>query len=460
VNLTGSQFPDGLELNPTWSPDGSRIVFASNLLDTGSNVTQLFVMNDDGTDVRRISDGYTDSFNPNWQIPVTVAADLTISYRTVHDTLFVGDGTWQTVGPRMEAVTTNNGQVAALAFDLSPIEIAWTISRNDVFGDGDDETPFTWGVANQINPGQSVSTGQFDFDPNSLNTIDYGLNEVRVWVDPTNAVPESNDLNNADAFFMPIALWLQDGDVARRFQTGTNGTAYDDIGNDLFVDEVGQDAGLLVSLIEDIGSSEDPAIRVDGANFGFGERNNDDITGIVTSTGVAELGNGRAINNGELAGFPVLGGSGQSERVAVEVAGDAAYQIRIDRCALQSMAVGDSVTGTLATDDCRTWPNMLSGSVTYGTMFAFDAQIGDELVATAGSDDFDPVLIVFDPNGEVADASGAQGQATASVTGTVTTAGTHVALVTTWGEMATGGVWLTVKPTGGGALRASAEGAR
>lgn len=57
-NITGTR---AIEVSPTWSPDGSQIAFVSDR--TGS--PQVYVMNSDGTGVRRISSG---SYNtdPSW----------------------------------------------------------------------------------------------------------------------------------------------------------------------------------------------------------------------------------------------------------------------------------------------------------------------------------------------------------------------------------------------------------
>ena len=57
-NITGTR---SIEVSPTWSPDGSKIAFVSDR--TGS--PQVYVMNSDGTNVRKISSG---SYNtdPAW----------------------------------------------------------------------------------------------------------------------------------------------------------------------------------------------------------------------------------------------------------------------------------------------------------------------------------------------------------------------------------------------------------
>lgn len=62
------------EFDPKWSPDGSKIVFASDRIEAPYNFTigmadgnyDIFIMNSDGTGIKRITSGQFNDRNPDW----------------------------------------------------------------------------------------------------------------------------------------------------------------------------------------------------------------------------------------------------------------------------------------------------------------------------------------------------------------------------------------------------------
>jgi len=67
VNLT--QLPRIGDVDPSWSPDGTQIVFASGRDSEGNIGSKLYVMNEDGTDVRPLTSGRGDDRFPAWWSP-------------------------------------------------------------------------------------------------------------------------------------------------------------------------------------------------------------------------------------------------------------------------------------------------------------------------------------------------------------------------------------------------------
>jgi TolB protein len=55
----------GNNYDPTWSPEGDKIVF-THALGAGFKHQQIYTMNPDGTDITRITFTNDESFGPDW----------------------------------------------------------------------------------------------------------------------------------------------------------------------------------------------------------------------------------------------------------------------------------------------------------------------------------------------------------------------------------------------------------
>jgi Tol biopolymer transport system component len=62
VNLTNGQ----QGFSPSWSPDGSKIAFTATRANPGDFQSKIYVMNADGSDQHRITDGFTSDHSPAW----------------------------------------------------------------------------------------------------------------------------------------------------------------------------------------------------------------------------------------------------------------------------------------------------------------------------------------------------------------------------------------------------------
>jgi len=87
---------NSLDVEPSWSPDGTRIVFASDY--KNSNQHDLWVMNADGTNRVKLTNNSepTGTINPSWSPDSTMIAF--VSRRDGNSDIYVmnADGTNQT----------------------------------------------------------------------------------------------------------------------------------------------------------------------------------------------------------------------------------------------------------------------------------------------------------------------------------------------------------------------------
>ena len=67
TNLTNHK---GVDVEPAWSPDGSRIAFVSNR----DGNSEIYVMNADGSDQVNLTNHPDNDFLPSWQPRAPVAA--------------------------------------------------------------------------------------------------------------------------------------------------------------------------------------------------------------------------------------------------------------------------------------------------------------------------------------------------------------------------------------------------
>jgi len=99
VNADGSGFKrmkrPGMDLQPAWSPDGSRIAFVSDGGDGGPS--QIHVMSADGTNVSRLTDGWDPAWSPDGSA---------IAFTSLRDGNF-----------QIAALSTANGAVTVLTAD-------------------------------------------------------------------------------------------------------------------------------------------------------------------------------------------------------------------------------------------------------------------------------------------------------------------------------------------------------
>jgi Tol biopolymer transport system component len=67
VNLTGRIGNTSEEAVPAWSPDGTRIAFASNLHEYDADSYEIYVIDANGRNLKRLTHGTGTNYDPDWQ---------------------------------------------------------------------------------------------------------------------------------------------------------------------------------------------------------------------------------------------------------------------------------------------------------------------------------------------------------------------------------------------------------
>lgn len=130
----------GLNFEPAWSPDGSRIAFESN----GDGYNQIYVMNSDGSTLHRLTSSYGD-YHPSWSPFGNQIAFTRITSYAVQDIYLMNvDGTGA------YALTSNAGINYTPSWSPDGTKIAFTSDRNggqDVWvmnADGSNQSQLTF----------------------------------------------------------------------------------------------------------------------------------------------------------------------------------------------------------------------------------------------------------------------------------------------------------------------------
>jgi TolB protein len=149
-NLTKGRLPDGA-YNPMFSPDGKQLLFAAT--PPGANAQDIYVVNVDGTNLRRLTTHPDIDTTPTWSPGGTQIAF--VSRRTGSPQIYVmnadGSGvyrlpvtesevdrpTWAPAPHNEIAYTARTGP----GFDIKVHEMTTGITRQLTFGEGTNESP-------------------------------------------------------------------------------------------------------------------------------------------------------------------------------------------------------------------------------------------------------------------------------------------------------------------------------
>jgi Tol biopolymer transport system component len=212
--------------DPGWSPDGSRIVFASSRHDRGTGRNQIYIMNADGSGVEQVTHGGGGKFEPDWSPDGS---------RLV----FVGDrgGTFDIYVMNIDG----SGLTNLTNSPASESDPAWSPNGRGILYTVDASTPQLWVMNSSGGDAEKLGSGlAADWSPDGSRLV---FSETALGIAVVSLQDGSVTLLTHDPYDLE-PTWSPDGTriIFRRGQMADNADLY----------SVASDGGRLTRLTDDL----------------------------------------------------------------------------------------------------------------------------------------------------------------------------------------------------------------